>query len=171
MQNRAALAPDRGRPWENAANILEAAVSHVLFPFATAIICAMLPRHFDVFELGKVKIHQTPETAQPKSSWECPNVMSVCVCCSRERPDVKIRVGLRTLDSRGKSTTKPFHGSLCDCLMRVSRIGSVEQRWLFQQIVRNGPGMEIGQQPHATPLSGVVVSFRPVRAKPTEPRQ
>ena len=143
-----------------------------LFPFATAIICAMLPRHFDVFELGKVKIHRTPETAQPKSSWECPNVMSVCVCCSMERPDVKIRVGLRTLDSRGKSTTKPFHGPLCDdCLMRVSRIGSVEQRWLFQQIVRNGPGMQIGQQPQATRRSGVVVSFRPVRAKPTEPRQ
>src|SRR6266436_685271 len=137
--------------WSTAANILEAAVSHVLFPFATAIICAMLPRHFDVFELGKVKIHQTPETAQRKSSWGCPNVMSVCVCCSRERPDVKIRVGLRTLDSRGKSTTKPFHGPLCDnCLMRVSRIGS---------------------QPHATRRSGVVVSFRPVRAKPTEPRQ
>jgi len=41
--------------WSTAANILEAAVSHVLFPFATAIICAMLPRHFDVFELGKSK--------------------------------------------------------------------------------------------------------------------
>ena len=34
--------------------------------------------------------------------------MGICVCCSRERPDVKIRVGLRTLDSRGKSTTNPF---------------------------------------------------------------
>jgi hypothetical protein len=98
--------------------------------------------------------------------------MGVCVCCSRERPDVKIRVGLRTLDTRGKSTTKPFHGPLCDdCLRRVSRIGSVEQRWLLQQIFRSVPGMQIGQQPNATRRRGVVVSFRPVRAKPTEPRQ
>ena len=28
--------------------------------------------------------------------------MGVCVCCSRERPDVKIRVGLRTLDTQGQ---------------------------------------------------------------------
>ena len=85
---------------------------------------------------------------------------------------MKIRVGLRTLDSRGKSTTKPFHGPLCDdCLTRVSRIGSVEQRWLFQQIARNGPGMQIGPQPYATRRGGVVISFRPVRPKPSEPRQ
>jgi hypothetical protein len=34
----------------------------------------------------------------------------------------------------GKTTTKPFHGPLCDdCLIRVTRIGSVEQRWLLSE--------------------------------------
>jgi hypothetical protein len=98
--------------------------------------------------------------------------MGVCVCCNRERADVKIRVGLRTLDTFGKSTTKPFHGPLCgDCLARVSRIGSIEQRWLLQQIVRGEPlGKQVFQKPTAPERRKVVVSFRPVRAKPKEPR-
>jgi hypothetical protein len=64
----------------------------------------LLPRHFDVFELGKLKITEPPKRYN-ESSLECPKVMGVCVCCGRERPDAKIRVGLRILDSRGKSTT------------------------------------------------------------------
>ena len=43
--------------------------------------------------------------------------MGMCSCCSRERSDAKIRAGMRTLDTSGKSTTKPFHGPLNDCLI------------------------------------------------------
>jgi hypothetical protein len=97
--------------------------------------------------------------------------MSVCVCCNRERADVKIRVGLRTLDTLGKTTTKPFHGPLCDdCLLRVTRIGSVEQRWLLQQIIRTEPERQVFQKPNAPGRREVVVSFRPISAKPRAPR-
>ena len=97
--------------------------------------------------------------------------MGMCTCCNRERADVKIRVGLRTLDTLGKSTTNPFHGPLCDdCLIRVSRIGSVEQRWLHKQIVRQNQGRQVVQKPSAAWRREVAVSFRPVRAKPREPR-
>jgi hypothetical protein len=97
--------------------------------------------------------------------------MGMCTCCSRERSDAKIRAGLRTLDTSGKSTTKPFHGPLCDdCLIRVSRIGSVEQRWLLKQIVRQNQERQVVQKPSAAWRRDVVVSFRPVRAKPREPR-
>jgi hypothetical protein len=97
--------------------------------------------------------------------------MGECVCCNRERADAKIRVGLRTLDTLGKTTTKPFHGPLCDdCLIRVSRIGSVEQRWLLQQILRTEPERQVFQKPNAARRREVVVSFRPVRAQPREPR-
>ena len=65
--------------------------------------------------------------------------MPACDCCGREKLDVKIRVGLRGIDSRGKSTVRPFHGPLCDdCLALTSRIGSAEQRWLLRQIVQRG---------------------------------
>jgi hypothetical protein len=75
--------------------------------------------------------------------------MGVCVCCNRERAEVKIRVGLRTLDTLGKTTTKPFHGPLCDdCLIRVTRNGSVEQRWLLQQILRTEPENEFEHDIH-----------------------
>jgi hypothetical protein len=94
--------------------------------------------------------------------------MGVCVCCNGERADVKIRVGLRTLDTLGKTTPKPFHGPLCDdCLIRVTRIGSVEQRWLLQQILRTEPERQVFQKPRRRE---VVVSFRPIRGKPREPR-
>jgi hypothetical protein len=97
--------------------------------------------------------------------------MGTCVCCRREKADLKIRVGLRTLDTSGKTTTKPFHGPLCDdCLIRVNRIGSIEQRWLLQQILRTEPERQVFQKPSATRRHEVVVSFRPVRAKPKEPR-
>jgi hypothetical protein len=97
--------------------------------------------------------------------------MGMCTCCNRERADVKIRVGLRTLDTLGKTTTKPFHGPLCDdCLVRVTRIGSVEQRWLLQQILQTEPKRQVFQKPSATGRREVVVSFRPVRAKPRAPR-
>jgi len=77
--------------------------------------------------------------------------MGMCVCCNRESADVKIRVGLRTLDTLGKTTAKPFHSPLCgDCLARVSRIGSIEQRWLLQQIVRGDPPeKQVFQKPSA----------------------
>jgi hypothetical protein len=76
--------------------------------------------------------------------------MVVCACCTRERPDAKIRVGLRTLDTLGKTTPKPFHGPLCDdCLIRVSRNGSVEQRWLLLQILRTEPERPVFQKPSA----------------------
>src|ERR1700719_2444334 len=97
--------------------------------------------------------------------------MGACVCCNRERAGVKIRVGLRTLDTLGKTTTKPFHGPLCDdCLMRVTRIGSVEQRWLLQQILRKEPERQIFQKPSAPERREVAVSFRPISAKPRAPR-
>jgi len=98
--------------------------------------------------------------------------MGMCVCCNRERADVKIRVGLRTLDTVGKTTAKPFHGPLCgDCLARVSRIGSIEQRWLLQQIVRGKPPeKQVFQKPRAPERRKLVLSFRSVRAKPREPR-
>jgi hypothetical protein len=48
--------------------------------------------------------------------------MGMCTCCSRERSDAKIRAGLRTLDTSGKSTTKPFHGR---CVM-IASSGSAE---------------------------------------------
>jgi len=74
--------------------------------------------------------------------------MGMCTCCSRERSDAKIRAGLRTLDTSGKSTTKPFLGPLCDdCFIRVSRIGSVEQRWLPKQIVRQNQERQVVQKP------------------------
>jgi len=97
--------------------------------------------------------------------------MSMCVCCNRERADVKIRVGLRTLDTLGKTTTKPFHRPLCDdCLVRVTRIGSVEQRWLLKQILQGEPERPVFQKPNATSRREVDVSFRPVRGKPRAPR-
>lgn len=97
--------------------------------------------------------------------------MGACVCCNGDRADVKIRVGLRTLDTLGKPTTKPFHGPLCDdCLIRVARIGSVEQLWLLQQILRTEAERQVFQRPGAPERRAVVVSFRPVRAKPREPR-
>ena len=62
--------------------------------------------------------------------------MPVCDCCRRDKPDVKIRVGLRGVDNRGKNTARPFHGPLCnDCLARTGRFGSAEQRWLLHQIM------------------------------------
>jgi hypothetical protein len=97
--------------------------------------------------------------------------MGACVCCNRERAGVKIRVGLRTLDTFGKTTTKPFHGPLCDdCLIKVTRVGSVEQRWLLQQILRTESERQVFQRPNATRRREVVVSFRPLRAKPKEPQ-
>ena len=33
--------------------------------------------------------------------------MPVCDCCRRDKPDVKIRVGLRGIDNRGKNTARP----------------------------------------------------------------
>src|SRR6202051_3973504 len=98
--------------------------------------------------------------------------MGLCVCCNPDSAHVKIRVGLRTLDTLGRTTTKPFHGPLCgDCLARVSRIGSIEQRWLLQQIVRGKPPeKKVFRKPSAPERRKVVVSFRPVRAKSREPR-
>src|ERR1700736_3509971 len=97
--------------------------------------------------------------------------MAVCVCCSRDRSDVKIRVGLRTIDRLRKITTKPFHSPLCDeCLTKVSRIGSIEQRWVLLQIMRNERERHVVQKPSGNRRGDVVVSFRPARAKPTEPR-
>jgi len=65
--------------------------------------------------------------------------MPACDCCGRDKPDVKIRVGLRGVDSRGKVTAKLFHGPLCDdCLALTGRFGSPERRWLLRQIMQNG---------------------------------
>jgi len=101
--------------------------------------------------------------------------MAVCDCCRRDKPDVKIRVGLRGTDGRGNSTAKPFHGPLCnDCLAGTNRFGSGEQRWLFRQIVQKSAGGQILQKPVATPPSprrGVVVPIRAVPSKPVEPRR
>ena len=95
--------------------------------------------------------------------------MAVCDCCHGDKTDAKIRVGLRGVDHRGKTTANPFHGPLCnDCLARTSRFGSPEQRWLFQQILQKGAPARIVQPPSVTRRQGVVVSFRPVRAKPVE---
>jgi hypothetical protein len=52
--------------------------------------------------------------------------MAVCDCCGSDKPDVRIRVGLRGLAHRGHRTAQPFHGPLCnECLSRTkqSRIG------------------------------------------------
>ena len=63
--------------------------------------------------------------------------MALWICCGRDKPDVRIRVGLRGQDPNGTSTAKPFHGPLCnDCLARAGRIASPEQRWLFHQIMQ-----------------------------------
>jgi hypothetical protein len=98
--------------------------------------------------------------------------MAVCDCCRRDKPDVKIRVGLRGIDSRGNSTAKPFHGPLCnDCLARTDRFGSAEQRWLLQKIVQKGTGGQIVPKPAATARRGVVVPIRDGRSKPVEPRR
>lgn len=35
--------------------------------------------------------------------------MAQCDCCGRDKPDVRIRIGLRGQDPSGSSTTKPFH--------------------------------------------------------------
>jgi hypothetical protein len=94
--------------------------------------------------------------------------MAVCDCCGRDKPDVKIRVGLRGLDHRGHITAKPFHGPLCDdCLARASRFGSAEQRWLFNRILQGTlPVQERGLKPKR----GEVIPLRPVRPKPSGPR-
>ncbi len=101
--------------------------------------------------------------------------MAVCDCCRRDKPDVKIRVGLRGIDSQGNSTTKPFHGPLCnDCLAGTDRSGSAEQRWLLRQIRQKNAGEQIVQKPVATPRTprrGVVVPIRAVPSKPVERRR
>jgi hypothetical protein len=75
--------------------------------------------------------------------------MAACDCCGRDKPDVKIRVDLRGKDHRGSVTAKPFHGPLCDdCLAKIGRFGSAEQRWLLHQIVR---GTQTGQKPTVKP--------------------
>jgi hypothetical protein len=94
--------------------------------------------------------------------------MAVCDCCGRDKPDAKIRVGLRGLDHRGHITAKPFHGPLCDdCLARAGRFGSPEQRWLFNRILQGAlPVQKRALKPHR----GEVVPLRPVRPKPSGPR-
>ncbi len=94
--------------------------------------------------------------------------MPVCDCCRRDKPDVKIRVRLRGVDNRGKNTAKPFHGSLSnDCLTRIGRFGSAEQRWLLHQIMqasayRSNPS---GEAPtwngHTTPFLFVLSPLNP----------
>jgi hypothetical protein len=97
--------------------------------------------------------------------------MNVCTCCNSERPEVKIRVGLRTLDSSGKTTAKPFHGPLCgDCIAKISITGSNEQRWVLRQIVGEESERRVFQKANATGRRGVVASSQPVRVKPREPR-
>ena len=72
--------------------------------------------------------------------------MPACDCCHRDKPDVKIRAGLRGIDRRGNSTARPFHGPLCnDCLALTSRLGSPEQRWLLRQIMQQGTGAQINK--------------------------
>jgi hypothetical protein len=79
--------------------------------------------------------------------------MAQCNCCGRDKPDVRIRVGLRGQDPSGSSTAKPFHGPLCnDCLERADRVGSPEQRWLFHQTLQRtpipaGPPRIFGREP------------------------
>jgi hypothetical protein len=102
--------------------------------------------------------------------------MAICDCCGRDKPDVKIRVGLRGADHRGHSTEKPFHGPLCDdCLARISRFGSPEQRWLLNQIMQGAriitQGAQIDQQPAVKLRRGTVAPLRPFPAKPVEPRR
>jgi hypothetical protein len=94
--------------------------------------------------------------------------MAVCDCCGRDKPDVKIRVGLRGLDHRGHITAKPFHGPLCDdCLARAGRFGSAEQRWLFHRIVQVALP---GEKRVSKPQRGEVIPLRLVRPKPSGPR-
>jgi hypothetical protein len=98
--------------------------------------------------------------------------MAVCDCCRRDKPDVKIRVGLRGIDSQGNSTANPFHGPLCnDCLARTDRFGSGEQRWLFQKIVQKGRGGQNVPKPAVAARRGEVVPIRPARSKPVDPRR
>src|SRR5260221_14590514 len=79
-------------------------------------------------------------------------LMAACDCCSKDKPDVKIRVGLRGAPSRGNVTATPFHGPLCnDCLARTSEFGSTEQRWLLHQIMTR---MNITQALSAKPPHG-----------------
>jgi hypothetical protein len=95
--------------------------------------------------------------------------MAVCDCCSNEKTDVRIRVGLRGLDQQGQLTAKPFHGPLCDdCLARAGRFGSAEQRWLLHRITA---GSQAFQNRGLKPRRGNVVPLRPTRAKPAEPRR
>jgi hypothetical protein len=92
--------------------------------------------------------------------------MAVCDCCGTDKPDVRIRVGLRGLDHRGHITATPFHGPLCDdCLARASRFGSAEQRWLFSRILQRVHLVK--KKPHR----GEVIPLRPVRPKPSGPER
>jgi len=96
--------------------------------------------------------------------------MAVCDCCGNDKVDVRIRVGLRGLDARGRRTTKPFHGPLCEeCLARAGRLGSGEQRWLYTQITQGVQSTPNGGA--VKPRRGVVVPLRAARPKPAEPRQ
>ena len=61
--------------------------------------------------------------------------MPVCDCCRRDKPDVKIRVGLRGVDNRRKNAARPFHCPLCNDWW-TGRFGSAEQRWLLHQIMQ-----------------------------------
>jgi hypothetical protein len=90
--------------------------------------------------------------------------MAACDCCGTDKPDVKIRVGLRGADSRGNITATPFHGPLCnDCLARTSESGSTEQRWLFHQIMQR---LNTSQVLGAKPRHGTVMPLGPGRATP-----
>jgi len=82
--------------------------------------------------------------------------MAACDCCGGDKPDVRIRVGLRGLDYRGHITATPFHGPLCnDCLARAGRFGSAEQRWLFRQTEQKRAGAQMVHKPPVTPQRAV----------------
>ena len=88
--------------------------------------------------------------------------MAACDCCGKDKPDVKIRVGLRGVPSRGNVTATPFHGPLCnDCLARTGQFGSAEQRWLLHQIIQR---LNITQALGAKPPHGTVIPLGPVGA-------
>jgi hypothetical protein len=114
--------------------------------------------------LSQTKKPTDPEAAQLKIG---DKIMPVSDCYHRDKPDVKIQVGLRGVDNRGKEHCETFHGPLCNnYVARTGRFGSAEPRWMLHQIMQRA---HIAQPPVAKLRRGTVIPLRPVRAKPIEP--
>jgi hypothetical protein len=63
--------------------------------------------------------------------------MLICELCKQSKPDVRRWPPLRVVDQDGTRTVDPFNGLLCDhCHEEAQRFGSLEHRWVLEQIAK-----------------------------------